>query len=76
MRTVTDNRVWDTGEALGAQGIYVEPTSGAAPAALTALRDDGVIPANEVVLIVLTGSGLKAIDTIVEHYASREPVAV
>jgi threonine synthase len=48
----------------------------AAPAALNALRDDGVIPANEVVLIVLTGSGLKAIDTIVEHYASREPVAV
>ena len=76
VRTVTDDRVWSTLEALGAQGIYIEPTSAAAPAALDALVDDGVIQENEVALIVLTGSGLKATDKIVQHYAAREPAMV
>jgi len=73
--TVTDEAVWNTVEKLGRQGVYVEPTAAAAPAALSALRGSGVIGAGERVAIMLTGSGLKATDKIVEHLASQVTVS-
>jgi threonine synthase len=72
--TVTDEAVWETVEKLGRQGIYVEPTAAAAPAALSALRATGVIAAGKRVAIMLTGTGLKATDKMVEHFAA--PVTV
>lgn len=72
--TVTDEAIWTTVEKLGRQGIYVEPTAAAAPAALRALRAEGVIGPDQRVAIMLTGSGLKATDKMVEHFAS--PVTV
>jgi threonine synthase len=72
--TVTGEAIWDTVEELGRQGVYVEPTAAAAPAALGSLRKNGFIGEDDRVVIVLTGSGLKATDKIVEHLASRVSV--
>ncbi len=69
--TVTDEEVWNTVEKLGSQGVYVEPTAAVAPAAVSALRDAGVIGRGERVAIILTGSGLKATDKVVAHLASQ-----
>ena len=68
--TVTDDKVWDALPELGHLGIYVEPTSAAAPAAFAALKNDGTIPAHATAVVMLTGSGLKATDKIVEHFFS------
>jgi threonine synthase len=73
VRTVADGQIWDSIEALGRQGVYVEPTAAAAPAALAAMRKDGLIAATDRVVVMLTGSGLKATDKVVEHYAAEEP---
>lgn len=72
--TVTDEAVWKTVEKLGRQGIFVEPTAAAAPAALSELRNLGAIAPGQRVVIMLTGSGLKATDRMVEHLSS--PVTV
>jgi threonine synthase len=49
---------------LGRLGLFVEPTAATAAAALTRLLDDGTIRADHLTVIVLTGSGLKAVDRI------------
>ena len=41
------------------EGVYAEPTSAAAFAALAALARAGRIGADEVVVVAVTGSGLK-----------------
>jgi len=71
VRTVTDDEIWESVETLGRKGIYVEPTAAAAPAALAGLLRDGSIQDGQRVVIVLTGSGLKATDKIVGRYASQ-----
>jgi threonine synthase len=52
--------------ALGRLGLFVEPTAATAAAALTRLLADGTIGANQTTVVVLTGSGLKAVDRIAE----------
>jgi threonine synthase len=52
-----------------AQGLFVEPTSASAGAALTQLLKSGHIAADETVAMVLTGSGLKATDKIAQLVA-------
>ena len=47
-------------------GLYAEPTSAQAAAALTKLIDSGVIAASETTVVVLTGSGLKSTQRIGE----------
>lgn len=66
--TVTDDEVWHTLALLGRSGIYVEPTSAAAPAAIEQLRKSGLITPQDTVVVQLTGSGLKATDKIVAHF--------
>lgn len=51
---------------LGGLGLFVEPTSATAGAALTRLLRDGTISAGQTSIVVLTGSGLKAADRIGE----------
>jgi len=51
---------------LGRLGFFVEPTAATAGAALTRLLDDGTIRADQLTVVVLTGSGLKAADGIGE----------
>jgi threonine synthase len=50
--------------ALARQGLFVEPTSAAAAAGLTKLIDASAIRPSERVVVVLTGSGLKAVTRI------------
>jgi len=50
--------------ALARKGLYVEPTSAAAAAGLSQLIARGVIKKGENTVLVLTGSGLKASETI------------
>jgi threonine synthase len=69
--TVTEEEVWDTLQLLGGSGLYVEPTAAAAPAAFLRLRRQGAIPAGATVVVMLTGSGLKATDKIVQHFATE-----
>lgn len=52
--------------ALGRLGLFVEPTSATAAAALTRLLADKTIGADQTTIVVLTGSGLKAVDPIAE----------
>ncbi len=66
--TVTDDAVWETLPQLGRLGLYVEPTSAAAPAAFMELCKEGIIVDGESAVVMLTGSGLKATDKIVERF--------
>lgn len=47
-------------------GLFVEPTSATAAAAIDRLHDSGEIAASETTVVVLSGSGLKANSTVVE----------
>jgi threonine synthase len=51
---------------LGRLGVFVEPTSATAGAALSRLLRDGTIQSGETTIAVLTGHGLKAADKIGE----------
>ena len=66
---VDDRPIWEALSTLARKGIYVEPTSAAAFAGLSSIRHKGVIGPNERVVVVLTGSGLKVTDKIVEHFS-------
>lgn len=50
--------------ALARMGLFVEPTSAAAAAGLTALLARGAVARGETTVLVLTGSGLKATEVI------------
>jgi threonine synthase len=50
--------------ALAKKGLYVEPTSAAAAAGLSQLIARGAVKKDETVVLVLTGSGLKASESI------------
>jgi threonine synthase len=55
---------------LAASGLFVEPTSATAAAALDRLHASGAISARERVVVVLTGTGLKAASTVAELVAA------
>jgi threonine synthase len=64
---------------LARQGLFVEPTSAAAAAGLTKLIDSGAIGPEERIVVVLTGSGLKAVTRIgdlLEHPSPRSRSAL
>jgi threonine synthase len=65
--TVEETEIWREHEVLAASGIYVEPTSAVAAAACRALIRSGALGPEGEVVVVLTGSGLKATDKILEH---------
>lgn len=71
--TVDDEQLWECFTQLGHHGIYVEPTSAAAPAAAQQACARRLIAPEERVVIVLTGMGLKATDKVVEHLAAATP---
>lgn len=50
--------------ALAGRGLYVEPTSAVAAAALDRYICDGTISEGETTIVILTGSGLKSADTM------------
>ena len=61
---VTEDEIVGALGALAKKGYYVEPTSAAAAAGLTQLISRGVVRKGESVVLVLTGSGLKASETV------------
>jgi threonine synthase len=61
---VTEEEIVRALAALAKKGFYVEPTSAAAAAGLSQLIARGAIKAGETTVLVLTGSGLKASETI------------
>ena len=63
---VTEKEIRSATRELARMGIYVEPTSATAAAALEKFRAMGPFEQPGTTVIVLTGSGLKATDTIAE----------
>ena len=61
---VTEDEIVRALAALARKGFYVEPTSAAAAAGLSQLIARGAIRRDESTVLVLTGSGLKASETI------------
>ena len=51
---------------LARQGLFTEPTSASAAAALDKLSDAGSIKASETTVVLLTGNGLKAASTLAD----------
>src|SRR5579871_4019126 len=51
---------------LARQGLFAEPTSASAAAALDKLSGAGSIKANETTVVLLTGNGLKAVATVAD----------
>jgi threonine synthase len=72
--TVGEEDLWATMDELSHQGIYVEPTSAAAPAAVSHLRRKRIFQPQDRAVVMLTGSGLKATDKIVEHHGELETI--
>ncbi len=62
--TVDEDEITAALRRLGRMGYFVEPTSATACAGLSKLLADGTIGADETVAVVLTGSGLKAVEKI------------
>jgi threonine synthase len=63
---VTEDEILRSLRQLLAQGLFVEPTSASAGAALSRLIEEGTIGPDENVVVVLTGTGLKATDMIAQ----------
>ncbi|MGH8650274.1 MAG: threonine synthase, partial [Burkholderiales bacterium] len=61
---VTEDEIVRALAALARQGFYVEPTSAAAAAGLSQLIARGAIKRSETTVLVLTGTGLKASESI------------
>lgn len=67
--TVTETEIETALRRLLSHGLFVEPTSATAGAALTRLVEQRAIESDERTVVVLTGSGLKATDKIGEIMA-------
>lgn len=67
---VDDEAIRAATRALAARGLFAEPTSAVAVAALDRFLDAGVIQPDETTVVVLTGSGLKSAQRMHEVFAS------
>lgn len=61
VEVVNEEEIQSALNDLSSQGLYVEPTSAAAPASLDKLFSKGLLSADEQVVVPLTGSGLKSL---------------
>jgi threonine synthase len=57
---------------LARQGLFAEPTSASAAAALDKLSADGSIGAGETTVVILTGTGLKAATVVADLVQQQE----
>jgi threonine synthase len=69
---VSEEAILDAMRRLARQGIAVEPSSAAAVAAALALARRGELGADEDLVCLLTGSGVKWPDSLVDALTSRE----
>ena len=70
---VTEDEIIAAMTELARVGIYAEPTSASAAAALSNLWRDGTIGRDEITVVVLTGTGLKATQRIQELLHTQPP---
>jgi threonine synthase len=63
---VAEDEIMPACAALGRLGLFVEPTAATAAAALSRLLADGTVRPEEATIVVLTGSGLKAADSLAD----------
>jgi threonine synthase len=61
---VTEAEIIEALRRFTKQGFFVEPTTAAAGAGLSKLIADGTIASGQTTVVILTGSGLKAVDQI------------
>jgi threonine synthase len=61
---VSEEAIAESFRQFARAGLYVEPTSASTLPALRQLRDTGVIKSQELTVLVLTGSGLKATESV------------
>ncbi|HLH62065.1 MAG TPA: threonine synthase [Ktedonobacteraceae bacterium] len=74
--TVSDEEILVAEKALARlTGVFAEPSGAASYAGLLRLLDEGKIDRDERVVLLVTGSGLKSIDAIVETAGNAVPVA-
>ena len=57
---VSEDQIFQSLKGLCSKGIYVEPTSALSVAAYHLLKDEGIITEDQLTIVILTGSGLKA----------------
>jgi threonine synthase len=63
--TVTDEEILEAQKILaGKTGIFAEPSSSATAAALLKLKDSGLLDKKEQIVLLITGNGLKDIDSV------------
>ena len=67
---VTEKEIWEAFELSALRGFYVEPTSAAALAGASKLLREGTIRPGETTVVLLSGSGLKATDKILQLRAN------
>src|SRR5258706_5407536 len=74
--TVSDEEILAAEKALARlTGVFAEPSGAASYAGLLRLLDEGKIVRDERVVLLVTGSGLKSIDAVVETAGSVVPIA-
>jgi threonine synthase len=67
---VGDDEIRAATRKLAARGLYAEPTSAVAVAALDRFLADGTIRPGETTVVVLTGSGLKSAEKMAQLFAA------
>ncbi len=74
--TVTDAEILAAEKELARlTGVFAEPSGAASYAGLLRLLDEGKVARDERVVLLVTGSGLKSIDVVVETAGSAMPIA-
>lgn len=67
---IPENQITAAVRRLAAMGLYAEPTSATAAAALEPLYETGAIDARETTVVLLTGTGLKSTAFMTELFTS------
>ena len=70
---VTEGQIRAAVHTLAQSGLYAEPTSGVAAAALDEFIASGTVRQDETTVVVLTGSGLKSAEKMGAVFAARRP---
>ncbi len=68
---VPESHIIDAIKKLGELGLYAEPTSATAAAALEMLHQNGAIHSRETTVVLLTGAGLKSTTFMTTLFAGR-----
>jgi threonine synthase len=64
---VSDERLLASWRELGRQGVFCEPSAAISVAAAMELAESGKFSPNDVLVCVVTGSGFKDFDTLLNH---------